>query len=529
MIDNILNRLNIDIIVIPSVDEFFGEYVSVSRNRLLKVTGFTGSNGIAIIGLKDKIFLTDGRYFEQASKELDKSFKIIDITEVSLTQYLKSIPTKKIGFLQELHTFAQIEKFPTNIVPISCQEFDKLINIDTNFVESLESRIIIDNNKTGINTDEILAKIKLNNDEAMLICDPASVCWLLNIRGKSVEYCGLFNAYLAIFSDGSYKIINNLYNDNEFIEIFKNVKIVKTSFKAINYHLYKLIADKAKDENNPFIALKAIKNQYEITGMTKANLVDSIAINKFIKWIKFEIASGSKISEIEAISKLLSFRKQSSNFIEQSFGTICGSGANSSIIHYHSTAQSDRIIGTDDICLIDSGGHYDFYGTSDITRTICMGVPPDNIKNSYTLVLKCHIALATAVFPIGTTGCQIDAIARANLWKQGKDYGHGTGHGVGCYLSVHEGPCSISKKNLVPLEEGMILSNEPGFYLPGEYGIRLENLMLVQKHPSFKNMLCFETISFVEFETDLINYDMLTLEENLWINLYHSKVTDILF
>ncbi len=509
MLNNFLKQNNIDVIMVPSVDEFFGEYVSKDRNRLLKATGFSGSNGIAVIGFNKSVLLTDGRYLEQAKKELPNNFEIIDLSLQTLSQYLESLGSIKIGFLEELHTINNIKKLPQHLIPISCEKIDKILNIDTHFVESQDKIIKIGEVKT-----DIISNLKIK--DTLLICDPASVCWLLNIRGKSVEYSGLFNCYLAIFKDNSYKIINNLY---DITNIFDKSKEIETDFNQVNFHLYSLLEQKLSHKTNPIIPIKAIKNEAEITGMKRANKEDSLAINKFIKWIKTEIANDKKITEIEAIQKLLSFRKENPNFIEQSFATIMGSGPNSSIIHYNSSEKTNKIIEKNSILLIDSGGHYNYYGTSDITRTISTGGTVDNrIKTDYTLVLKGHIAVATAIFLKGTTGAQIDILARQYLWKNGKDYNHGTGHGVGYYLSVHEGPCSISKKCNVALEEGMILSNEPGFYLPNEYGIRIENLMLVKKHESFKDMLCFETISFVDFEDDFIDQNMLTNVEKEYIN-----------
>jgi Xaa-Pro aminopeptidase len=509
-----LKQNKIDAIIIPSVDEFFGEYVPEGRNRLQVATGFSGSNGIAVVGLQKSVLLTDGRYLQQAPMQIPSHFEVIDMGVQNLSQYLGGLGLVKIGFLQELHTAEWVQKIKSSflvskdvdLIPISCEKIDKILNIDTNYVENLDKIIKIGEPKT-----DIIASLKI--EDAMLICDPASVCWLLNIRGKSVPYCGLFNCYLAVFKDGSYKIINNLY---DLSDIFDGCDKIVTDFSQINYHLYEQLQTKLVHQKNAITALKAIKTEQEIAGMKQANAQDSIAITKFIKWIK----TNPNTTEIDATAKLLEFRKESPHFIEQSFATIMGAGSNSSIIHYHSTPKTNKIIGHNDILLVDSGGHYNYYGTSDITRTICINKPTQQLKTDYTLVLKGHIAVATAIFKQGTTGSQIDSLARQFLLQQGKDYSHGTGHGVGYYLSVHEGPCSLSKKSNVPLEAGMILSNEPGFYVANSHGIRIENLMVVRTQS--KDMLCFETISFVELEHDFIDANMLTNQEKEYIEYYSA-------
>ncbi len=511
-LNDFLQQNKIDAIIIPSVDEFFGEYVPECRNRLQVATGFSGSNGIAVIGLQKSALLTDGRYLQQAPMQIPSHFEVIDMGVQNLSQYLGGLGLIKIGFLQELHTAEWVQKIKSSflvskdvdLMPISCEKIDKILNINTKYVENIDKIIKIGEPKT-----DIIASLKIK--DAMLICDPASVCWLLNIRGKSVPYCGLFNCYLAVFKDGSYKIINNLY---DLSDIFDGCDKIITDFSQINYHLYEQLQTKLVHQKNSITALKAIKIEQEIAGMKQANAQDSIAITKFIKWIK----TNPNTTEIDATAKLLEFRKESPHFIEQSFATIMGAGSNSSIIHYHSTPKTNKIIGQNDILLVDSGGHYNYYGTSDITRTICINKPTQQIKTDYTLVLKGHIAVATAIFKQGTTGSQIDALARQFLLQQGKDYNHGTGHGVGYYLSVHEGPCSLSKKGNVPLEDGMILSNEPGFYVANSHGIRIENLMVVRTHS--KDMLCFETISFVELEHDFIDRNILTNQEKEYIEHY---------
>ena len=321
--------------------------------------------------------------------------------------------------------------------------------------------------------------------------------------------------------------ITNFDNLSQKISDFcdrNNIKNIEIDLNQTNYYIFNIL-QKYKlniiDKIDPVILQKAIKNKTEINGMKLAHKKDGIAVKKFINWIK-KHPNQSEISEIIAAEKLLEFRKEDPDFICPSFETISGFAENSAIIHYKVTKKTNKYFDKNSIYLVDSGGQYQ-YGTTDITRTIAIGETTEQQRIDFTLILKGHIALARAKFPTGTKAHQLDILARQFLWQKGKNYGHGTGHGVGYFLNVHEGPCSISPKyNEFPLEEGMILSNEPGFYIENQYGIRIENLILVKKS-DIEDFLEFETITLAPFDFDLIELDMLNQEERDWIDDYYDR------
>ncbi|MDA0902593.1 MAG: aminopeptidase family protein P, partial [Proteobacteria bacterium] len=406
---------------------------------------------------------------------------------------------------------------------------------------------------SGESTDSKLEKIIKDLDpksDVLILNHPASICWLLNIRSSDVQYTPLSLCYAAIHRRGV-KVelfIDEKRLNKQIKQYLPNLRVISPdklserilSFKQkeayqnvqidgnhSNYWLYSTITNaglKVIDKADPCLIHKACKNETEINETIKAHEIDGLAVTKFLFWLNESVKKGAEISEISASDKLLELRKQSADFLYPSFASISGFGSNGAVIHYCATQKTNKKITGNSLYLIDSGGQYPF-GTTDITRTVAIGKPTEEQIEDFTRVLKGHIALARAKFPVGVTGNSLDALARYQLWQAEKDYDHGTGHGVGSFLSVHEGPQSISKRaSTTALKEGMIISNEPGYYKAGEYGIRIENLVLVQKLSD--KFLHFKTITLAPIDPSLINFKMMTYPEKKWLKNYHQEIYD---
>ena len=354
--------------------------------------------------------------------------------------------------------------------------------------------------------------------------DPSNICWLLNIRGNDIEYNPILLSYAIFYKNGNLDIFSNykkhipLKNFSIYLENLKDKKIKIDPYSASSWIMNQL--NQKILDNDPCTLAKACKNNVEISQAKKIHISDGTALCKLLYWVEKNYKK-ERISEITVANKILELRSHFSNFLYPSFSTIAGFAEHGSIIHYEATKNTNKIISNNGLLLIDSGGQY-FGGTTDITRTIIIGKATNQQKLDFTLVLKGHIALAMAKFPVGTRGMDLDVLARQFLWQNGKDYAHGTGHGVGNCLNVHEGPQRISKTCMQTLEEGMIISNEPGYYKNGEYGIRIENLVLVRK--SKNNYLGLETISLAPIDQKLIIKKLLTKPEIKWLNSYHKKI-----
>ncbi|MFN7039003.1 MAG: aminopeptidase P family protein [Alphaproteobacteria bacterium] len=536
-------KYGLDGFIIPSNDEFQSEYTPNYAKRLYYLTGFTGSNGIALITHDQAILFTDGRYLLQAQYEIDtENYQIIDISKEDILAWLKKNLDRnyRIGFDPKLHT----EKL------ISLGEnYCQLIATD-NLVDKIwqdkplkpQSKILLHAEKyTGESSNSKILKILnyLNSQkiDALILTDPQSICWLLNIRGEDIPYTPLILCYAIIYSNGrillfsdTADIINAPPVDIEILPFksleqklnfqYKNVQIDKQNAPIWFIENIRKINANIVDKPDPCIMLKACKNQVEIKNAKTAHLKDGASICKFLYWLENQ---EQDYSELELISKLEEFRLQDKDYISPSFDTICGFNKNGAIIHYKATEKTNQIIRGNGLLLIDSGGQY-YYGTTDVTRTIAIGKSTPLQKEHFTRVLKGHIVISQARFPKNTTGSQLDALARYNLWQVGLDYGHGTGHGVGSYLSVHEGPQRISKApNSTPLLPGMILSNEPGYYEEGEYGIRIENLLYV-KESKYSNFLKFKDLTLVPIDYKLIDSELLNEKDKLWLSNYHNTI-----
>ncbi len=541
---NFFQKYDIDGYIVPKNDEFFSEYTPEYKDDLKFISGFSGSYGFALI-LKEKNFLlVDGRYTIQAKKQSGKIFSIIDLP-IKNTYSKMHLKNKKIGFDPKLFneiTFLKIlKKTKLNFVSINTNLI-KLIR--TSGIKKkprkfffLEKSAVGEDHKKKIS--KIISHMKKNKIDFHFITSSENVAWLLNIRGHDSNFSPLPNSHLLIdrkqkiylFCDLR-KISSKLkskkrgvkFIDIKHVDKFLNL-ISKKKFiiDQISCSIYftNLIRknNKIVAKNDPIYLLKSTKSKTEIINTKKVHEKDGAALTKFIFWVKNNYKKG-KISEISAQNKLLKYRKQFPEFKTPSFPTISGSGPNGAIVHYNATKKTNRILKKGDIYLVDSGGQYS-YGTTDVTRTISLGNKNKRIKDIFTRILKGHIGVANYNLNKNTTGAKIDNVARKYLKEKNLDYAHGTGHGVGFYLNVHEGPQSLSKFNKVKLKPGMILSNEPGYYEKGKFGIRTENLIVIKKKG--KNFI-FENLTAAPIEKELINKKIMTLNEVKWLNNYHKNV-----
>ena len=553
-IKNFLIKNNFDYFLLPNSDEFFSEYLPQNQKRIEFICGFNGSSATIIFGQKKNYFFTDGRYILQAKQQLDlNEFEIINIADKPLFSWLKDNVDKTQNLaldpkLLSKNFIEECENFLSKITFLQKNPIDE-IWIDKPIIQGSQV-FSLPLNLVGENYEQKKSKL-LDGflSDAIFISKPENLNWLLNIRSDDVDYTPLFLAQALLFKNGKLVIFANeerfeninlenveIISKEKFEEYFKKFSSQKTLIqidkRATNYwscEVFEKNNIKYFHKNCPIEILKAIKNSHEIIGAKKSHYHDAVAIVRFLFWLEDSQKKQQIISEISAQQKLLEFRQKCDHFLYPSFETISGFEANGAIIHYHSTPQTNKEFLGNSLYLFDSGGQYfgdNFCGTTDITRTIAIGTPSTEMIEDYTRVLKGHIALARIKFPRGTSGSQLDVLARSHLWNVGKNYDHGTGHGVGSFLSVHEGPCSISKNSHQALQIGMILSNEPGFYKEGEYGIRLENLMLVKEFNA--KFLCFETLTLVPFDLSLIDFKMLTYPEKKWLAEYHQNILHII-
>jgi len=529
---------NIDGYVVPKNDDYFGEYSKI--NRLQIISNFSGSAGLAII-LKNKNYLfTDGRYTIQSEMECGKNFKIISYEKIANCNLFKNL---KLGLDPKLFTNQQIKNYflkNNKVKFISNNLIDEIkIQKVTNNIPffSLRDEIVGEKSKSKI--EKIISYLKKNKADNLFVTAPENVAWILNIRGGDGPNSPIPNSRLIINKSKKIFLITEPYKAKKLIKekIINKNQLVNTndlpkkilasngkSFiidnKSCSVFYENIIKTKFKiiKREDPTYLLKAIKNNTEINNMVKSHITDGVALTKFIYWIKK--VNKKKITEVDAQIKLEQFRKRSNKYLYPSFETIAGAGENGAIVHYRAKKENCRIIRKNDIFLCDSGGQYK-YGTTDVTRTICFTKPKSSIKNIFTKVLKGHIAVANTDLSLDNTGIKIDKRARKYLNEIKLDYAHGTGHGVGFFLNVHEGPQSISKLNKVKIQEGMILSNEPGCYKKGSYGIRIENLVYVKK---IKKKIYFENLTLAPIEKDLINYNLLTKSEKNYLFRYHFEI-----
>lgn len=557
-----LKRRGLTGFLVPRADRQQNEYLPASEERLAWLTGFTGSAGAAIVLADQAALFVDGRYTVQVKSQADTSvFAIEHFVDNPPAVWLENNVKAgaRIGFDPWLHTADGAERFARACAKAGAT----LVAVDDNPIDALWlNRPAPPNGPVtlrppalaGESAADKLARIqselaKLRAD-TLIVSDPQNVDWTFNIRGSDVAHTPLALGFAAIPRQGRPRLyVEPSKLSNEVRHALEEVADVHatgdlthdlagTKDKAVLLDqasaadaLTRIVADNGGTVTraaDPITLMKAVKNNAEIAGTRAAHLRDGAAMTRFLCWLDHEMPSG-KLTEIEAVKALESFRRDTGLLKDVSFPSISGAGPNGAIVHYRVTSASNRVIGKDEMFLIDSGAQYED-GTTDITRTVINGTPTDEMRDRFTRVLKGHIAIAEAVFPMGTTGAQLDPLARIALWQAGLDFDHGTGHGVGSYLSVHEGPARISKLGHTPLKQGMILSNEPGYYKTGAYGIRIENLVLVIAAASpdgaEKPLNAFETLSFAPIDRRLIDPRLLTTQEHGWINAYHARVRE---
>jgi len=530
-------KYKIDGYIIPKNDDYFSEYAT--NDRLKKITKFSGSAGIAVILKKNNYLFIDGRYTIQAHQESSKDFSIIEIHKKLPHTIIKNY---NLGYDPSLFTNPTLKKYFIH---------NKLISINQNLIDeiskfnekktkpfySLEKNIVGETHQSKIS--KVINFLHSNKADYLFVSAPENVAWLLNIRGYDNPNSPIPNARLIIHKNKKIYLItektkafniikekkikkNQVINNKEFLTLVNRLSggsfIIDDKTCSIFYE--NIIKKKFKilKVNDPIYKLKSIKNTYEINHMIEAHKKDGLALTKFIYWIKN--INKKTITEVDAQNKLEKFRRLSEDYLFPSFNTIAGAGSNGAIVHYRATGKNTKKINKKDIFLVDSGGQYK-YGTTDVTRTICFTKQKKTIKNAYTNVLKGHIAVALTNLNKVNTGKKIDISARKFLKKEGLDYAHGTGHGVGFFLNVHEGPQSISRYNNIKIEKGMILSNEPGYYKKNHFGIRIENLIYAKQ---LKNKLSFENLTLAPIEKDLINYQLLNDIEKDYLFKYHLKI-----
>ncbi|MBR1174756.1 aminopeptidase P family protein [Bradyrhizobium sp. KB893862 SZCCT0404] len=547
--------------VIPRADQQQNEYVPPSEERLAWLTGFTGSAGLAVVLTHEAALFVDGRYTIQAAKQVDaKAWAVESLIdpppESWVSSHLKA--GDRLGFDPWLHTSSAAERLAAACAKAGAE----LVAVDGNPVDAiwqdrpqppLAPVAVHSLQHAGVGEAEKLAQIrgeiaKLGTD-ALVLSDSHAVAWTFNIRGADVAHTPLPLSYALVPKDGrptifiDHRKLSNLTRDHleqsadvrepdamapTLMALAKSGAAIALDNATAADALSRLIAGaggKPVRGSDPIALLKAVKNPTEIKGTKTAHVRDAVALARFLAFIDREAASG-KLTEIDAVEALETFRRDTGALKDVSFPTISGTGPNGAIVHYRVTRKSNRRIAPGDLLLIDSGAQYED-GTTDVTRTMAVGEPTGEMRDRFTRVLRGHIAIARAAFPDGTTGAQLDTLARQYLWAAGVDFEHGTGHGVGSYLSVHEGPARISKLGTTPLKRGMILSNEPGYYKTDGFGIRIENLELVIEASikgAEKPMNAFETLTLAPIDRRLIDVAMLNKDELDWLNAYHARV-----
>ncbi len=556
-----LAQRGLDGFLVTTADQHQNEYVPASEERLGWLTGFTGSLGAAVV-LKDKAALfVDGRYTLQAKDQIDgKAFSIEHLVEHPTHEWIAEHLPKgaKLGFDAWRTTLDSAER----LQKAAERAGGTLVAADDNPLDAIwkdrpappltpvklhDLKFAGEPAATKLKRiREALAKDKL---DAVLLSDPASIAWTFNIRGHDVSHTPLPLSWAFVpregepmlFVDGR-KLSNDvrdalarladIHEPSTLAEIVAKASSGKT-VRLDQGTAPKILADRIEASGgkidkgaDPVMRMKAVKNAAEIEGARAAHLRDGAALVRFLAWFDAEAPKGN-LTEIDVVAALETFRRESGKLKDVSFPTISGAGPNGAIVHYRVTERSNRRIAPGELFLLDSGAQYED-GTTDVTRTIAVGPPSSEMRTRFTQVLQGHIAVATAKFPEGTTGAQLDPFARRALWADGVDFDHGTGHGVGSYLSVHEGPARISKLGAAKLEAGMILSNEPGYYKTGEYGIRIENLELIVGLPApsgaEKKLLGFEALTLAPIDRRLIDRALLSSDEIAWIDAYHADV-----
>ncbi len=558
-----LARVGLDGFIVPHADEFQNEYLPAASERLAWLTGFSGSAGLAVVLVEKAAIFVDGRYTLQVRDQVDVAvYSPEHLVDTPPAEWLarNAAAGARIGYDPWLHTGNEIrklaaacEKAGASLVPVAANPLDAVWTdrpappaspvVDRPLEFAGRSRT-----EKLAELDAILVEKGL---DAALLTDPTSLAWAFNIRGTDVPHTPLVLAFAVLVAKALPRLLLDrarldatLAADLETVAEIRAPQDFADVLDALGKAGAKVLVDPAGAPHaigerltaagatlvpgaDPCTHPKAIKNEAEIAGARAAHVRDGAAMVRFLAWLEGE-APGT-VDEIAAAERLEAFRRDGGLLKDLSFDTISGAGPNGAIVHYRVTRATSRVLDAGSVYLVDSGGQY-VDGTTDITRTVAIGEPSAEMRDRFTRVLKGHIGIAAARFPEGTTGAQLDTLARYSLWQAGLDYDHGTGHGVGSFLSVHEGPQRISKAGSVKLEPGMIVSNEPGYYKTGAYGIRIENLVLVRPAEEVaggeKKLLSFETLTVVPIDRRLVDVALLTAEERAWLDAYHGRVRE---
>ncbi|KNG92523.1 aminopeptidase P family protein [Pseudaestuariivita atlantica] len=548
-----MEAAGLDGFLVPKADRHQGEYVAPCDERLTWLTGFTGSAGFACV-LKDVAgVFVDGRYRVQVRAQVADVFTPVDWPEVGLADWLKAQnATGKLGYDPWLHTVREVEALEQAL-----DGRDLALEPVTNLIDPLwadrpdpPAAPVVDYPVSHAGTSSRAKRasaaktLREAGHRAAILTLPDSICWLLNIRGADIPRIPIVQAFAVLHEDGRVTVYSNPAKfagldpdpditlrdwrdfDGDLAALDGPVRIDPLSCPAAVAQRLDAAGVAVARGDDPCVLPKACKSDVEIEGSREAHLRDGAAMCEFLCWLDAQPAGS--LTEIDVVRALEGYRRATNALQDISFETIAGAGPNGAIVHYRVTEETNRGVGDGELLLVDSGGQY-LDGTTDITRTIAIGTPPQDAAEAFTRVLQGMIAISRVRFPGGLAGRDLDALARVPLWAAGQDYGHGTGHGVGAYLSVHEGPQRLSRISHVPLQPGMILSNEPGFYLEGRFGIRIENLIVVQPAPDLPGgtvdgMLHFETITWVPIDRRLIRVEMLTRAERDWMDAYHAQV-----
>jgi Xaa-Pro aminopeptidase len=551
----------LDGFLVPRADEHQGEYVPKRAERLAWLTGFTGSAGQAVVLSEKAAIFVDGRYTLQVRNQTDTSlFETLDSVNDGAANWIEANLPKgaKLGYDPWLHTQSGVERLKISVDRaggqlVACRS-NPLDAVWADQPEPPRARAVphpieLAGETSAAKRAALAEDLKKRGADATILTMPDSICWLLNIRGADVPHTPFVLAFAILNADASVELfmdakksspelLAHLGNEvhvrapadfEPALDALQGKTVSADSVWAAAAIFQRLEAAGAKvlRSPDPCQLPKACKNEVELAGTRRAHIRDGQALTRFLAWFAREAPKGT-LTEIDTVEKLESFRAATGALKDVSFDSISGAGPHGAIVHYRVTRKTNRRIESGQLFLIDSGAQF-VDGTTDVTRTVAVGQPTNEMRDRFTRVLKGHIQLALARFPEGTTGAQLDAFARRPLWDAGLDYGHGTGHGVGSYLSVHEGPQSISSRGVgQALKPGMICSNEPGYYKTGEYGIRIENLVVVRAPAVIaggeKGMLGFETITMAPIDLDLVEPSMLTREERDWLNAYHAQV-----
>jgi Xaa-Pro aminopeptidase len=556
-----LARDRLDGFVVPLTDEHMSEYVGAYAQRLAWLTGFQGSAGSAVVLPEQAAIFVDGRYTLQVREQVDGAlWQYESVPQTSIAAWLGTHAAQggRIGYDPWLHTRAWVEQASAALAAKGAA----LVAVDTNPIDHVwpdrpapsDARLVVHDDRfagqSAAEKRQAMADWLVEEKaDAAILSALDSIAWTFNIRGRDVDRTPVALAYAIVHADATADLyvapekmdeavakhlgnavrVHDRAGFADALAGFAGKSVVADPERAVAAIFEALDSGGATvlPLRDPAILPKAIKNEVEIAGHKAAQARDGAALSRFLHWVSVEAPKGGQ-TEMTAADRLEAFRKDSGLLEDLSFDTISGAGPNGAVVHYRVEEKTNRRLETGTLYLVDSGGQYRD-GTTDVTRTLAIGTPTREMQERFTLVLKGHVALARAVFPVGTRGGQLDILARQFLWAQGLDYAHGTGHGVGSFLSVHEGPQRIATfgGGDEPLQAGMILSNEPGYYKTGEYGIRIENLVLVEERAvsgAEKPMLGFETLTFAPIDRHLIALDLLSADERAWVDNYHAQV-----